>query len=394
VAEAALAALAWTDEPAEVLDDLLAHADDDKARVAVYAVTRCARFVPPARLGTALDRLLTSRKVTSRKEAVRLLAAHHAPDAAGTLASVWHELDQHRDVRRAVVSAARWCLPDAWPLLEEAAAAPHAVATAVLDLDPFTLAPADRQRYAGLVHTVADAAEPDTARLGLATLARWARWDPDGTRMLVGRVADLDNTASWREALTALVACATSTEDPAPLADAVTRLLAAPDVPATADRDLPARQRIRAVADLVAQQAYEAPVLRATASSLADALADAPTLRGPMIELAATAVPFEPDGDGAAALRRVADLADAPRWAWHAYHGVARRLTGRVARLPQAHLYELATSAPPLLGLAIAGQAGPEAGWPPQWRTFVAGLREHADDEVRLTALDIYTTRE
>ena len=49
--EAALAALAWTDEPAEVLDDLLAHADDDKARVAVYAVTRCARFVPPARLG-------------------------------------------------------------------------------------------------------------------------------------------------------------------------------------------------------------------------------------------------------------------------------------------------------------------------------------------------------
>jgi hypothetical protein len=394
VSEAALAALAWTDEPAGVLDDLLVHADDDKARVAVYAVTRCARFVPPARLGAALDRLLTSRKVTSRKEAVRLLAAHHAPDAAGTLASVWHEPDQHRDVRRAVVSAARWCLPDAWPLLEEASSAPHAVATAVLDLDPFTLAPAHRQRYAGLVHTVADAAEPDTARRGLATLARWTRWDPAGTRMLVGRVGDLANTASWREALAALVAGCTATEDPAPLADVVARLLATPDGPTTADRDLPVRQRIRAVAELVQRDAHEVPALRAAAGSLADTLAAEPTLRGPTIDLAATAVPFEPDGDGTAALHRVAELADAPRWAWHAHHAVARRLAGRVARLPQAHLYDLATSAPPLLGLAIAGQAGPEAGWPGHWRTYVIALRDHDDTDVRLTALDIYTTRE
>ncbi|MGH3569814.1 MAG: hypothetical protein ACRDRH_28140, partial [Pseudonocardia sp.] len=74
VAEAALAALAWTDEPVDVLPDLLAFADTDRARVAVYAAARCARFVPPERLGTLLAPVLAGRKVTSRKEAVRLCA--------------------------------------------------------------------------------------------------------------------------------------------------------------------------------------------------------------------------------------------------------------------------------------------------------------------------------
>lgn len=394
VSEAALAALAWTDEPAEVIDDLLAHADDDKARVAVYAVTRCARFVPPARLGESLRRALTSQKVTSRKEAVRLLAAHHAPGAAELLASVWHEPDQHRDVRRAVVSAARWCLPDAWPLLSSAAADEHAVATAVLDLDPYTLAPAHRERYAELVHTVADAADPDTARLGLATLATWTRWDAAGTRMLVERVSDLANTASWREALSALVAGCTATEDPAPLVDAVTRLLAAPDQEVTADRDLPARQRIGAVADHVGRLTLRSSALRPAAAALATALATEPTLRGKAIGLAVAAVPFEPDGDGASALARVTSLADDRRWTWVAHHAVRARLDGRVSMLPQAHLYELATGADPLVGLAIASQAGPDAGWPPRWREFVTALRTHADPDVALTALDIYTTEE
>ena len=94
------------------------------------------------------------------------------------------------------------------------------------------------------------------------------------------------------------------------------------------------------------------------------------------------------------ALQRVGELAGSPRWAWHAHRAVIWRLSGLVARLPQAHLYDLATAADPLLGLAIASQAGPEAGWPRHWRTFVTGLRDHADPEVRLTALDTYTTRE
>jgi len=53
LAETALGALAWTGEPDTALPLLLAHIGDDRARVAVYAAGRVARFLPPSRLGTA-----------------------------------------------------------------------------------------------------------------------------------------------------------------------------------------------------------------------------------------------------------------------------------------------------------------------------------------------------
>ena len=53
--EAVLAGLAWTDNPADHLTRLLGFADSDRARVAVYAATRCARFARPDVLGRALD---------------------------------------------------------------------------------------------------------------------------------------------------------------------------------------------------------------------------------------------------------------------------------------------------------------------------------------------------
>jgi hypothetical protein len=44
LAEAALGALAWTDHPSEALPLLLAHAADDRARVALHAATRVTAF--------------------------------------------------------------------------------------------------------------------------------------------------------------------------------------------------------------------------------------------------------------------------------------------------------------------------------------------------------------
>ncbi|NBH10299.1 hypothetical protein GTY80_44535, partial [Amycolatopsis sp. SID8362] len=74
VVEAALAGLAWTDRPGDALGTLLGYADTDRARVAVYAAGRAARTIPPAELGAALRPVLAGKKVTSRKEALRLLA--------------------------------------------------------------------------------------------------------------------------------------------------------------------------------------------------------------------------------------------------------------------------------------------------------------------------------
>ncbi|MCT2584169.1 hypothetical protein [Actinophytocola gossypii] len=404
VVEAALGALAWTDVPAEALADLLAHADTDRARVAVYAAARCARFVPPDRLRTTLAAALDSRKVTSRKEAVRLLAAHHAPDVAGLLTDVWRRPDEHRDVRRAVVWATRWCLDDerAWTVLAEASRAAPDVATSVLDVDPYAIATRHRPRYATLVHAVADSPDADTARLGLAALAAWARWDDDGAGLLIGRVTDLTGTAAWRPALTALVAGCVAVEDPAPLVTAATALLATPEPPVTPDRDLPVRQRLLAVANAVQDGAATSAVLRAAAASLADVLAGDPTLRRPAVELAVAAVGLDRTAEDEARLSRVAELADETVWAWHAHHALHARVRRRADRLPPSYLHGLAAAlagdehapAAQLLALALAEADGSMRGWTPEWRELVTGLREHGHPDVRVAARDVVTARE
>ncbi|MET8997111.1 hypothetical protein [Amycolatopsis sp. NPDC004169] len=85
--------------------------------------------------------MLAGKKVTSRKEAIRLLAEHRVPGAADELAALWADLQLHRDLRRAIVSAAHRLLDDerAWQWLTEATGM-TAVATAVTEAAPPTIA--------------------------------------------------------------------------------------------------------------------------------------------------------------------------------------------------------------------------------------------------------------
>jgi len=391
VAEAALAALAWTDEPVDVLPNLLAFVDTDRARVAVYAAVRCARFVPPDQLGTLLTPVLAARKVTSRTEAVRLCAEHRVPGAADLLATVFHTPGQHRDVRCAVVSAARLLLdePQSWELLTAASGAEHAVAAAAAAVAPEFLAVRHRSRYAGLVRAVAAAADPDTARLGLLALPAWSRWDDTGSELLVDLVTDLDATPNWRLALTTLVAMA----DPAPVLTATHQLLKACDF-SDADRDLPARQRVLALAREVGTHTMSA---RPTASAVADLLGEVATYRAAAVELAvAAAVPAAVPSE-APDLRSVLALVTSPKLAWHAADVVACALRTVVTRIPDDALLAVAESlrsdAAPL-ALALARTAGPVAGWPEPWRKLVAALRSHDDPDVRREALDTFTRPE
>jgi hypothetical protein len=175
VAEAALDALAWTDEPADVLQELLAFADTDRARVAVYAATRCARFTTPERLRSLLVPVLRGKKATSRKAAVRLLAEHRVPGALAELAAIWP--DAQSDVKRTIVSACRWFLDEetAWDLLSAAAGGEQAVAHSLLELPPQFIAQRHRARYASLVRAVAVRPEPDVAGRALALQPLWSR---------------------------------------------------------------------------------------------------------------------------------------------------------------------------------------------------------------------------
>ncbi|MFC4947903.1 hypothetical protein [Pseudonocardia sp. GCM10023141] len=403
VAEAALAALARSDEPAAELPLLLSFADGDRARVAVYAATRAARSVAPGALLTALQPLLSSTRVTSRKEGARLVAELHAPDAAAALTALWQAPQQHRDVQRAVVSAVRWLLDDprAWTLLEDAIARGGAVAGAVLDLAPEATAPRHRARYARLVHAVAATADADGVRRALPVLGRWVRWDPTAVGLLTGRAADLTATATWFVATAALVEAGRRAEDPQPVVDLATALLGSTDPGPAPDRDLPARQRLRALTTQVLSHATTGAAPRRTARALAAVLVAAGTPEHRPLAVRLTAAAVDWDGEEALPqLQHLARLADRPVLAALAAEHLHGGLAATVRRLPAEMLLgagrELVTgdATAARLAVAIAGVAGPATGWPAPWRELLHGLRDHADPDVRLAALDTFTAPE
>ncbi|MBY8847483.1 hypothetical protein [Saccharothrix longispora] len=396
VVEAALGALAWTDEPSAVLPDLLAHVDTDRARVAVHALARCARSTPPDRLGELLAPLSAGRKVTARKEAVRLLARHRVPGAATVLAGAWD--GAHRDVKRALVSATRWFLDDpaAWELLTRASGERGEVAVELLELPPAAVARRHRERYAGLVRAVASSADPDTARRGLGALPEWTRWTAGSADLLVDLVVDLDNTATWSGALTALLRASATTQDVAPLRAAVAGLLARVDLhDAEPDRDLPARQRLSSIASrLVAErgQVRWRAASRALAGDLAAAGLDAAA-----VSLALAAVPWEEPGAELEGLREVVRLAVRPTLRWRAAEGVSAEFGARLSRLSPTRLHEVASALVPEcapLALAVVSAVGRGTGWPEPWRVLLRGLRRHEDPDVREAASNVVTAVE
>ncbi|WP_103340737.1 hypothetical protein [Amycolatopsis sp. CA-126428] len=392
VVEAALAGLAWTDRPGDALGILLGYADTERARVAVYAAGRAARAIPPAELGAALRPVPAGKKLTSRKEAVRLLAEHRVPGAAGELAALWADPRLHRDLRRAIVSAARRLLDDerAWQWLTEASTM-TAVATAVTEADPMTVAEQYRARYGVLVRTVAGSADPDTARIGLAAWPAWSVWDREGPAALVTLIGDLTSTATWRSAVEAVLAAAAVTGDPAPVHAVATTLAESAHV-VVDDRDQPARQRLRHfLARLAASLDAGGETMCGAAQRLSMTLAERAEYRTDALLLAVTALPRR--GDLLPDLRRIAALADRPALAWQVADRLAAWLAGHAPGRPELRDTARALTASPaeaLLAASIASQAGPHAGWPRPWRELVSALRDHSDADVRERASHIF----
>lgn len=395
VAEAALGALAWTEEPEAELPDLLEEAGGDRARVAMYAATRCASFTTPYLLGELLAPVLSGAKITSRKEAVRLVAEHRVPGASELLAGVFRDEGQHRDVRRAVVSACRLLLdePVVWEILSAATADEHAVALAVLDTAPGAVPERYRGRYAEMVRAVAASAEADTAGRGLQALPPWSRWDAGGADFLVALITDLATTATWRHAVTPLVATALTTGEPNPVLVAMRTLLGVDDTPPRPDRDLPARQRLRALVEEVTWAATHESG-RPLANGVVTLLTG-DDHRATAVDLALAAVPWE--STDPAPLRQAHTLAASPVVRWQANAALRAHLSRVVARLSPDGLLAMARTLvddAPAFAVAVTQIAGRHAGWPPPWRELLAELRAHADPDVRREALSTFTSPE
>ncbi|WP_173095063.1 hypothetical protein [Actinomadura verrucosospora] len=407
----ALTAASWTASPQAVLPDLLAHTGTDDAHVAMYAMTRAARFVRPSELAAILGPALREGKITARKEALRILLHNRVPDALDLVAAAWDDPDQHRDVRVAIASAVRPYLaePVARRILGEAAEGPRDLARQVLGTPPVSVEERFRGFYASLVLRVAGSADVEARNAALPNVPLWAQWAPDAPALLAGLATDLGVTGGWRPAMDALVGCVVAGFGAAELGAAAAGLAAAPDEPsAGAERDLPAFQRLSALVDAVRAAARRN---RGTAQHAIAAL-DGRLPDGLACELAAATLRWDEPGAGSAldaladgcggvlAVRQVAEAlvpwADDDTWSeYPEYYRVPAGTPDPEAALPHAErLAGRGDLAGGLFAAALTGGHAPRAGWSAPWRSLLRTLRAHPDPDVAYTAKRIITALE
>ncbi|NEB36000.1 hypothetical protein [Streptomyces sp. SID14515] len=413
IAEAALAALAYTDRPADALPDLLAHAGDDRARVAVYAAGRAAAHTRPSRLAPLLAARTApgTGKVTSRKEMVRL-AADLLPraEAAGLLADAYGQPGQHLDVRAACVAAGTPLLGDVrmWEVTEDAAGGERALRVAVLRAHPTELDPALRPRYARLIQDVCRTEDDTLAALAHSALVPWLPWAPHAAAALVEAVTDLDRRGRWRPAAEALAAAARTTPEAVGPLNRALSLLATGETAddAGAERDRPARRRIGHLARMLTLRSgtndrQVAAVLAEAGRTLAahrDLVPDAVALLARSLDLAG-----DPDTLHTGLVRLAALHTGRPALAARTAQTVGRRVAGyRGAEIgdPDTLLLvvaRLAATEDPAEGLFAAEltvACGLRTGWTGPWRTQLRMLRQHPSDDVRDVAYAEATAEE
>jgi hypothetical protein len=410
LAEAALGALAWTDRPDEALPVLLGYAGGDRARVALYAAGRAARYVAPALLPGLLGPIVTggagpeagaagieagaaggrtgaigagAAKVTSRKEAARLLARFGAAGVMVLLLRAYSDPGAHRDVRAAIASAARQRLgdPESWAILEAAVTGSREERRAVLAAGPYGIAGSFRPRYADLIMAACQATDREVSRAAFDQLPEWTPWSTDVGALITDRLTDLTDTVPDHQA--GRLAAALDTPALIRTLDLLADLEAADEPPGDRAVDRPARRRIEAIADGAADWAETAPTDADRSALLAAGrrLATRPELAGTGIAMLTALGRLEN-------LDEIADLcANRPILAFRAQQHIGRAWH-RTALEPDT-LCALATQlgergdfAGGLLAATLATYGGVH-GWSQPWRTLVTGLRHHPDIDVR-----------
>lgn len=434
LAEAALGALAWSEGPATALPVLLGYADGDRARVAVYAATRAARFARPSAAAPILRSiaLSPSAKVTTRKEVLRIAAELEIPGLVDLLTEVWHTPGQHRDVKAAAASrlAGRMDDPRVRLLLREAAADDPAVSAPLLRMDPRDLPERHRGGYGELIAAVCGSADPKASATALASAPLWYQWSDAVATAVCTAVADLDRRGDRTPLPSGLFALlgqgmpvaryiavleglldadaqdaerdARDAERDAWDGDETARDAEAVDEAGGEwpDQDRPARRRLTSIARAAATYGRgDSDERRMILRCTAEALTGRAGFVSLAAELAATAVDL--DGEPAAVTGDLSALADRAV----GRYDTAERAGGCVSALvvreqpwnPAAVLAAaevLARRTDPAAGLIavrLTAAAGSRLGWPGPYRRVVGTLRRHPDPAVVEAALNLDT---
>lgn len=406
IVEAALGALAWVDVPESGLPRLLERVDGELARVAMYAVERVARRSAPEAFSHVLDGLLSREKlkVTVHKEALRLLATFRSPRSMALLRQQWERPSLHRDVRIAVGHAARRLLdePAAWELLDAMARSPDEyVAASLLDQAPTQLPLEQRPRYTTLLLQVSRHPELSIRQRTFTTLPVWSPgMEAPIAREAARRVLDLVAGAEWREALGALVAVAPEEQALGEVLACASGLLSAPPTPdATPERDVPARQRLRALCDALLGWPRAVRVrLRPRLDDVARLLSREASLwpQGAALRLAGlewTAAPRAAE----VLLALEAETREEPLFAPALAAAVGSALAPLGAEWTPETLLELSdavASGLPLVAVTLVALAGERLHWREDAARRLRTLRQHPRPAVRAAAYTVLTARE
>ncbi|WP_041540299.1 hypothetical protein [Catenulispora acidiphila] len=409
--EAALGALVWLPDPAAAIPTLLEYTDGDRARVAVYALTRAALYARPSQLDEALRSVLSSptAKVTSRKEALRIAGQVGGPHVVDLLLQTWHSERQHRHVRTAAVTRLVARLDDArvWDALAAATSADRDVAVELLRVVPLGIPARHRAGYGKLVADLCSYPESVVRATARQQVADWYPWAPEAELAIRSAVLDVASTDALSIAAVGRLIAAGWPPDR--YLSMVRELMQAASAerdgdgdgnvaPAAGFRDRPARRRLEDLAQnltptLRASLGQWRPITAATAEVLAVEpgwLHHAARLQTHALDL--SAAPSELTDD----VRALADLTqDRPMAARAAAETLASRAAQGDPIDPESfHAAATALAADSrvsagILALALAGTAGPGSGWKQEWRTVVGTLRRHSDADVAEEALQL-----
>ena len=404
VVEAALAGLSWGEQPEESLDLLLSYAGGDRARVAVYAATRAARFAEPSKLVDSLRTLVESdsAKVTSRKEALRILGHSMAPGSLEVLANVWSQRPLHPDIGIALASALRH-QPDAevtWEVLEAMATGTADEALALVNaVSPLAWPARHRERLAALVTPLVAHENRHVSAAAWHDLARWRPYSGEVSTVIRGSIADLTVRSDWPNATAQLLRLVDGFPADPLLLNAVSDLVAQTEPPefnAAPSRDLPVRQRLRALA-AVDPQSVEA---RIVVGSTADHLVEA-GYPGEALAFAMRSINWE---SPTVTLQAIAMLGTEHPSCWPQLFSVVSAGLGEWGHHGRwdpeellgtaTHLVESGSEPDSLVAAAVVAAAGPRSGWSQPWRQAVRELRQHPSPWVQDHANHILTAPE
>lgn len=388
--EAALAALACSDDSAAAVDRLLSHRGDDRARVAVYALARCLRFLRPAELLSPLRTLLgPGSTVTSLKEGVRLLGSARPPGALDLLLDAVGT-DSHRDVRIALARTLRGFLDDdrAWDRLAELTQT-REEAWALTETRPCQLARRHRARYAEVVLAAARTTPELLGRAGA-----WLAIQPKLIEPLTARVLDA-GAGAWQPCVDGLVtgiAHAVGWPETLALAEQLAARALGPDQPDATDReDLPLLRRLETLTSHLLHLPDDR--LRPYWRQLAERLSRYPAF-GPWLPAAAVAA-INPADPTPGALQ-VARLAPDPLLAAHLHEVISD-----ASHLARADLEQLGMAADAVLGddpvsavvaLTLVEIGGERTGWQEAWRVRLRRLRHFPVPAVAGWAREVETS--